>query len=91
MTAWTDAIDAQLTALDAYVVALGAERAVLVTRSASAAGQALTELERAIVQLDEIVVLRVLWRDVLVDARELGYLPDPRSRFYNEDLGGFLQ
>jgi hypothetical protein len=91
VTAWTDSIDAQITALDAQVTAETAKRAALVVQQGFAVGQALDQLTDAIEALDAILAARAEWRAVLEDARSLGYLPDPRSKFYNEDLGGFLQ
>lgn len=91
MTAWTDAIDGQLGRLDNRVVAETAQRVYLVAQQAFATGQRASEILAAIAQLDLVLAERVVWRAILVDARALGYLPDARSRYYSEDLGGFLQ
>ncbi len=94
MTAWTNAIDAQLAILDARAIAEAAQRVYLVTRLSqitNPSDQRAVELQRAIDILDESITERVVWRARLVEARGLGYLPDPNSRFYNEDQGGFLQ
>lgn len=91
MTAWTDAIDVQLDALDDQVIAETAQRVFIEAQLIFAEGQRAAELQRALDMLDEVAAERMQWRAVLIEARALGYLPDPRSRFYNEDLGGFLQ
>jgi hypothetical protein len=87
MTAWTNAIDAQIAALDAYVVTLNAERARLVVQQGFSSGQRVDEITAAIEDVDEMIAGRDAWRAMLVVARSLGYLPDPNSQIY-ERLNG---
>ena len=91
MSAWSDAIDEQIDRLDDQVIVETGQRAYLVALFDLSTGQRAAELLAAIAQLDQVLAERVVWRAILVDARALGYLPDARSKFYNEDLGGFLQ
>lgn len=84
MTAWTDAIDVQIAALDAYVVELNENLATYAAAEAVAAGQRLDEIQAVIIQTNQIISERSDWRARLVEARELGYLPDINTRFYEE-------
>ena len=87
MSAWTDAIDEQLDKLADQLEAEVAQRVFLGEQLIFATGQRVAEILRAVEILDEETAQRVLWRTVLIDARALGYLPDPKSRFYSEEPG----